>query len=218
MLVVGVGVLLLSVFVGRPYCRFLCPYGALLRMLAPLARWPVKTTPTECINCHLCTTACPYEAIRPPTPQGQGVDRREGKRRLAVLLGLLPVLVVVGAVGGRLSAPVLARTNATVSLADRVWAEEHGRVKGKTAASAAFEQQGAPSQQLYAEAAQVRRKFDLAGLLLGGYLGLVVGARLIGLSVGRRREYYETDAAACVACGRCFAHCPVSRSQFPGSV
>lgn len=218
MLLAGVVVLLLSVFIGRPYCRFLCPYGALLRVISPLARWPVKTTPTECITCHLCGSACPYEAIRPPTPESQRTERREGKRRLTVLVALLPVLVGVGAVGGRLSAPVLARTNATVRLADRVWDEEHGRVKGKTEASAAFEQQGVPSQQLYAEAAQVRRRFDLAALVLGAYLGLVVGLRLIGLSVRRRREQYETDPAACVACGRCFAHCPVSRSRFPSSV
>jgi NosR/NirI family nitrous oxide reductase transcriptional regulator len=218
MLVAGVLVLVISVFVGRPYCRFLCPYGALLRTLSPLARWPVKTTPAECINCHLCASACPYEALRPPTPEAQSTERREGKRALTILVALLPVLIAIGAVGGRFAAPVLARSNATVSLADRVWNEEHGRVKGKTEASGAFEQQGAPRQQLYAEAAQIRRQFDLYALLAGAFMGLVLGLRLIGLSVRRRRENYETDPAACVACGRCFAYCPVSRSRFPGSV
>ena len=32
MVLSGVALLLLGVFVGRPYCRFLCPYGALLKL------------------------------------------------------------------------------------------------------------------------------------------------------------------------------------------
>jgi NosR/NirI family transcriptional regulator, nitrous oxide reductase regulator len=42
MLLFGGSLLLIGVFVGRPYCRFLCPYGVLLRWLAPLAKWRVK--------------------------------------------------------------------------------------------------------------------------------------------------------------------------------
>ena len=32
MVLCGAALLLLGVFVGRPYCRFLCPYGALLKL------------------------------------------------------------------------------------------------------------------------------------------------------------------------------------------
>ena len=63
----GGGLLLLAIFVGRPYCRFLCPYGALLGLCSRAARRHVTITPDKCINCRLCEQACPFGAIRPST-------------------------------------------------------------------------------------------------------------------------------------------------------
>ncbi|NQU43614.1 4Fe-4S binding protein [bacterium] len=57
-------VLLISMFVGRPYCRYLCPYSVLLAMLSRFSFWKVKTTPDKCVICGLCRDACPYGAIR----------------------------------------------------------------------------------------------------------------------------------------------------------
>jgi polyferredoxin len=64
MLWIGGGLLLLGVFIGRPYCRYLCPYGALLSLLARLAWKPVTVTPDKELDCGLCAEACPYGAIR----------------------------------------------------------------------------------------------------------------------------------------------------------
>ena len=41
----GIGLLVLGMFVGRPYCRFLCPYGVLLGMASNVAKWRVRITP-----------------------------------------------------------------------------------------------------------------------------------------------------------------------------
>jgi len=53
---------LLSVFVYRPFCRTLCPLGALLSLLSrsPLFRIYVHD---NCIKCHRCTRECPSGAI-----------------------------------------------------------------------------------------------------------------------------------------------------------
>jgi len=58
-LVLGAALLLVGLFVGRPYCRFLCPYGIILRHFSRLSRWRVSITPTECVKCRLCEDACP---------------------------------------------------------------------------------------------------------------------------------------------------------------
>ncbi len=70
MLVIGAAFVVLSTFVGRPYCRFLCPYGALLGLFSRFAWRKIAATPDECVVCSLCHEACPFDAIEPPTPQG----------------------------------------------------------------------------------------------------------------------------------------------------
>jgi len=70
MLVAGGLVVLISMFIGRPYCRFLCPYGALLGIVSRFAWRRASITPDTCLGCSLCEKGCPFGAIIRPTPQG----------------------------------------------------------------------------------------------------------------------------------------------------
>lgn len=63
MLALGAGFLVLGMFVGRPYCRYLCPYGGLLAWFSRLAGRGVSITPDKELDCGLCAEACPYGAI-----------------------------------------------------------------------------------------------------------------------------------------------------------
>jgi len=63
MLMLGGAFLLAGMFIGRPYCRYLCPYGGLLAWCSRLARRGVSITPDKELDCGLCTGACPYGAI-----------------------------------------------------------------------------------------------------------------------------------------------------------
>jgi polyferredoxin len=55
-----IGVLmLLSVVVKNFWCRFLCPYGALLGFVSFLSPLKITRTRETCVDCELCTKACP---------------------------------------------------------------------------------------------------------------------------------------------------------------
>jgi len=209
----GAALLALGVFVARPYCRFLCPYGVLLGWASRLARWHVRITPDECVKCRLCEEACPFDAIRAPSAEGEPEPRARGVRRLALLLALVPVLIAAGWLLGALAAPALARVHPTVSLAEQVEREDAGLTGETSLESEAFRQTGESNHELKARAAAVRNRFALGGPLLGVFLGLVFGLKLIGLSVRRTREDYEPDRGACLSCGRCFSSCPRERMK-----
>lgn len=208
MLVFGACFVVIGFFVGRPYCRYVCPYGALLGWCSKIAQRHVRIPPDQCINCRLCEEACPYGAIRAPTADLPAEQRRTGRRRLALLLVVLPLGIGVGAVIGRHLGMPLARLHPTVTTAERVRLEQTGQVEGTTDASDAFRNTGRPAHELYAEALTLRDRFGWAGMGLGAWVGLVVGAQLIYLSIHRRRTEYQPDRANCVSCGRCFWYCP----------
>lgn len=51
--------LLLSLFFRNPFCRFLCPYGALLGVLSRFSPVKVERAASACISCGNCNRACP---------------------------------------------------------------------------------------------------------------------------------------------------------------
>jgi ferredoxin len=63
MLLLGGVFLVAGLFVGRPYCRYLCPYGALLSVFSRYAWKSVSITSSRELDCGLCDHACPYGAI-----------------------------------------------------------------------------------------------------------------------------------------------------------
>lgn len=63
MLIIGGVLLLLGMFIARPYCRYLCPYGAILAVLSRLSWRGVTITPDKELDCGLCVGSCPFGAI-----------------------------------------------------------------------------------------------------------------------------------------------------------
>jgi len=53
--------MILSVVVKNFWCRFLCPYGALLGIVGWLSPLKITREKSTCIDCNLCTEVCPAD-------------------------------------------------------------------------------------------------------------------------------------------------------------
>ena len=51
--------IVLSIFVKNFWCRFLCPYGAMLGLVALVSPTRIRRDPAACIDCSKCAKACP---------------------------------------------------------------------------------------------------------------------------------------------------------------
>jgi polyferredoxin len=50
---------LLSLFVERPFCKYMCPYGATLGIFNLFRIFKIKRNKSTCIRCNACNKACP---------------------------------------------------------------------------------------------------------------------------------------------------------------
>ena len=60
LVILGV-VTVLSLLVERPWCRYLCPYGALLGLFNLIRIFPIRRRESSCIHCGKCDRACPMQ-------------------------------------------------------------------------------------------------------------------------------------------------------------
>ncbi|MHB8170350.1 MAG: 4Fe-4S binding protein [Thermincolia bacterium] len=58
-LVVIIGLIIGSVFIRNFWCRYLCPYGALLGLFSWMSPTKITRNEEKCISCGKCTKVCP---------------------------------------------------------------------------------------------------------------------------------------------------------------
>jgi ferredoxin len=148
--------------------------------------------------------------MREPSANDHPKHLAPDRRRLAWLLMLLPLLVAGGAfIGGQLAVPV-SKLNPTVSLAERYLNQQKTPVNYGVMTPEALGLQRAEHdpEALLKSATDLRGRFGLACVIFGGWTGLVIGIKLVSLSLRTTRTDFEPDRGACLACARCFRSCP----------
>lgn len=209
MVIFGVLLLLAGVFVNRPYCRFLCPYGVLLNIFSRFAGKHLTITPAHCTNCRLCEEACPYNAIIPSDTEQDKEKPATSRKRFIMYFLLIPVFAIAGAFLLYNLAPSLSGANNTVRLAREIRTEMKSGIETVSKDAAAFKESGKTESELFTEEDSIIRRFKNGSPWAGGFLGLSFGIGLISLTIRSKRTGYKPHQGKCFSCGRCFRYCPI---------
>ena len=216
MVVLGAAFLLMGMFVARPYCRFLCPYGVLLNWMSRFSKYHLAITPAACIQCKLCSDSCPFDAINFPTDEKQAKKTTWGVNRFLIYAILIPVWIGIGGFAGSMSHTWLSKANPTVYLAELLITHPEVKNDQKNLDVQAFLGSGKSMEVLVKEATVIREKFHTGGWIAGGFMGLVIGLTLLGQVVYRKNGDYQPYKGDCFSCGRCIPYCPV-KNEILGS-
>ena len=204
----GIVLLIMSVFIGRPFCQFLCPYGALLSVFSALSWKKLEITNKGCINCALCGVSCPVDAIRAPQNSRTKEERTRGVKRIILFAILLPLLTLAGAVLVGSQSDALSLAHKDVYLYELLLEQESNPEMEESLEVETFHALGGNMEELKAQVDDIREDYKFYACLAGALIGFVIGFKLLKLSLKRGRKTYEIDMARCTMCGKCFNYCP----------
>ncbi len=208
MILFGVALLIISVFVGRPFCQWLCPYGALLSIFSSLSWKKLEITPKTCINCALCDRSCPVDAIRTPQDSKTKEQRSMGVKRIIMMAVLLPLLTLSGALLVGSQSDTLSLAHKDVYLYHQLLLLQDNPDMDESLEVVGFNAMGGNIDQLKEKVDAIQSSYLTYSYLAGAIIGFVIGFKLLKLSLKRSRKTYEIDTAKCTTCGKCFNYCP----------
>ncbi len=213
MVALGVAFLLMGMFVSRPYCRFLCPYGVLLSWMSRFSKWHLSISPSKCIQCKLCVQSCPFDAIDVPTNEKEVAKSGLGPKRFILYAALIPIWVIAGVFVGEKSHLFLSKANPDVNLAELLVSNPEVQNDPDNIDVQTFLASGKTMETLVEEAKIIQGKFRTGSMIAGGFIGLVIGLTLLNTVVFRKRQDYVPHKGNCFSCGRCMDYCPVDKKQ-----
>ncbi len=209
MVIFGSLLLLTGIFVNRPYCRYLCPYGVLQNIFSRFSVKHLTISPAECKSCRLCESGCPYDAILQADPPRKIEETQNSQKGSLYYFLLIPVLAAGFAIILYNLAPSLSAVNFNVKLAREIRLEKEEGTKAVSKAAVAFYESGSTENQLFEKEQQIIARFRKGAPWVGIFLGLSLGIGLFRLTIRNIRTVYEPDRGRCYSCGKCLKFCPV---------
>jgi NosR/NirI family transcriptional regulator, nitrous oxide reductase regulator len=213
LIIISICFAVLSLFVARPYCRFLCPYSVLLKLTSFFSWKHFEITKYKCVSCNLCLDSCPIQAIRVPTKENSEIEIATRKKIFLSSLLILPVLtLILGFSLSRLS-HIISLNNFQYNLSHRLWLEESGQLKTHSLESEAFLSSGKVAKELHKEAEVIYRRTYRGLWLMGFFISIVIILTIIRNLASSAQRRFTVDRANCLSCTRCLEYCPLTKEN-----
>ena len=209
MIIFGSLLLIVGIFVNRPYCRYLCPYGVLQNIFSRFSVKHVRISPAECKSCRLCESGCPYDAILQADTDAEAEQPQNPWKGSLVYLVMIPVLAAACALLVYNISPSLSTINQNVRLAKEIRLEKEKGIKAVSKAAVAFFESGKTDEELFQEEQAIIGRFRKGAPWVGVFLGLSLGIGLFRNTVRNIRTEYVPDRGRCYSCAKCFKFCTV---------
>ncbi len=141
------------------------------------------------------------------------MNKQSRMRSLILISVLIPLLVTIGAYAGFLLHEPLAGVNSKVQLASEVLNPEKDHNKAETFEIQAYKSSGQTQSKVFDEASIVIKKFKKGSIILGGFIGLLIGLLIAGKLLKRYNPDYVPHKGRCFSCARCMDYCPVNAAK-----
>jgi NAD-dependent dihydropyrimidine dehydrogenase PreA subunit len=187
-------ILLIGLINARPFCKYICPYGAILKVFSALSPKPADIPiDKDCINCDFCKDICPTNAIIPPntTNEKHNISVNRIKMCLAISPGIIALCLAFGLYIGKTLIPKhpdIALYNKTIQSQENF-------------------------TELMNTAQLAHKKIEIAVTIFGLYLAAVIIIKLIYLCKIRKNTTYVIDKLNCVCCSKCYSICPKNQKK-----
>ena len=212
MVIFGVLLLIVGIFINRPYCRYLCPYGVLQNLFSRFSFKHMTISPAECRNCRLCESACPYNAVLQADPEPEKEPENISPKKSLLYYSMIPILGIAFAVILYNIAPSLAVVNNNVKLAKEIRMEKELGVRALSKSAIAFYEAGKSEAELFELEQNIISRFKKGAPWVGAFFGISLGIGFVRRIMRSKRPYYEPDRGRCVSCAKCMKVCPVNKN------
>jgi len=186
-------IILIGLVNARPYCKYMCPYGAILKVFSIFSSKPADIPiDKDCINCDFCKDVCPTNAIIPPNTKFE--KHNISINRLKICLAISPGIIAIGLIFGLHIGKGLILKNPDVILFNNALPNNNIQI-------------------LMNNAINAEKKIKIATMIFGLYLAAVIIIKLISLCKVRQNTTYIIDKLNCVCCSRCYKLCPKNQTK-----
>lgn len=200
-IILSLSVIVTAMLIYRPYCRFICPYGFLLKITSMVSAKSFKITDKGCVNCSICSEACPADVVEKPDIKESSSNLR--KTAIIIIL-LIPVFMTAGAFLGSGVSPLISRLNRDVQLLNLLDTNQLDNQEVE-----AFMISVESEEELRNRVTEVKRNFRIYSIFGGLILGLLYGIALLTILRQNKLNYHQPNRGECYNCGNCFHNCPV---------